>query len=328
MRFLVTGATGFIGSHLCRRLVERGDSVTALVRNPAKLDALPIVDVLEGDLSIFEQEDLALPAFDVVVHLAGIVAGRSEQHYWDVNYQAVVDLIRCLERQSWSPKRFLFASSLAAGGPSLDGKPNVEADEPRPIEAYGRAKAKAEAFLRDNAPFPTTSFRPALVFGAGDPASLTLFKIASRGLGFEVGGASQGLSFVDVSDLVIAIERMAEDDTSQHRTYYVSHPSMTNQAGLWKAIGDALGRRVTVATLPRSLLWLAMVAATSASRLLPVTNQLDDKQYRQMTAPGWICDSSALSNELGWKAEHDLAAAVARAAEGYRQLGVRLPAPS
>ena len=322
MRVLVTGGTGFIGSHLCRRLHERGDSITALVRNPAKLGALPDVDVLEGDLSLFTDEDLTLPACDVVIHLAGIVAGRNEQHYHNVNYRAVVDLVRCLERQSWSPRRFLFASSLAAGGPSADGRKNVEVDEPHPIEPYGRAKAAAETFLRESAPFPTTSFRPALVFGAGDPASLTLFKVAKRGVGFEVAGPSQQLSFVDVSDLVNAIERMADDDSSDHRTYYVSHPSTTNQTGLWRAIGKALGKRVAIAPLPRSLLWTAMVAATSIAKIVPMTNQLDDKQYRQMTARGWVCDSSALSNDLGWTAAYDLETSVAMATEGYRKLGM------
>src|SRR5215208_4987684 len=214
MRFFVTGATGFIGRHLCQELVSRGHQIVAMVRSSAKLDRFPkSVEVFHGDLARFADQSTVLPISDIVVHLAGIVAADRLEDYDALNFRAVEDLLTCLGRQSWRPRRLLFASSLAAAGPSPANQPWTEKDALAPIDPYGSAKARAEALVA-KATFPTTSFRPPSVFGPEDPATLTLFRTASMGFGFRVSGPSQQLSFVDVRDLVEAILLMADDRRS------------------------------------------------------------------------------------------------------------------
>lgn len=318
-RYFVTGATGFIGQHLCRHLVERGDEVHALVRNEKKARDLPdSVHVVSGDLTLFEHPDTRLPECDVVVHLAGVVAADSPEQYRQINLDAVGHLIGCLERQAWAPRRLLFASSLAAAGPSSSERPRTEADPPRPIEPYGEAKAAAELLVRDAA-IDATSFRPCLVLGPRDPATLTLFEAARRGVGMRVAGTPQQLSFVDVRDVVDAIVLMAEDDRPGTRTYYVSHPESVDVLQLWRAIGRAVGRRVRVAAVPRPVLYLAMRASTLAASLLGYRNQLDLKQYQQLTAAAFTCSSQRLREELGWRPRYGLDAATENAARGYRE---------
>src|SRR5262245_57979690 len=139
MRVFVTGATGFIGAHLCRALVAGGHQVVALVRDPKKAAAeLPAtgVEALAGDLSVFDRADLVLPACDVVIHLAGVVAADTLDQYQAINHEAVRSLVRALGRQAWRPRRFLFASSLAAVGPSASRAPRTERDPAEPIEPY------------------------------------------------------------------------------------------------------------------------------------------------------------------------------------------------
>lgn len=149
MRIFMTGATGFIGKHLCRRLVAGGHTVFALVRNPGKTRGLPTegMHYIEGDLAVFKDARLELPTCDVVIHLAGVVTAPNLETYEEINFVAVKDLVRCIERQRWKPRRFLFASSLAAGGPSLPGERKTETDPAAPIDAYGKAKWEAEKFL-------------------------------------------------------------------------------------------------------------------------------------------------------------------------------------
>jgi nucleoside-diphosphate-sugar epimerase len=322
MRVLVTGATGFIGRHLCRRLAERGDAVLALVRSKRKASALaPGVEVLEGDLSLFADPGLVLPPCDVVVHLAGVVAADRPDEYEAINFGAVKDLVACLSRQSWTPRRMLFASSLAAGGPTERAKPLTESDPPRPVDPYGDAKARAEAVVRE-APFPTTAFRPSVVLGPGDDASLTLFRAARAGLGFRVSGPPQELSFVDVRDLVEAIVLMADDTRPGDHCYYASHPSPTDTRALWRELSAAVGRKVAVVPVPAWALYVAMRVATAGSALFRFKNQLDAKQYRQMVAPAFVCSSERLREDLGWQPRHDLADCLAHAADGYRAAGM------
>jgi nucleoside-diphosphate-sugar epimerase len=229
-------------------------------------------------------------------------------------------LLVCLGRQTWRPARVLFASSLAAGGPSERGVELTEHDPPRPIEPYGHAKARAEAIVRA-APFPTTAFRPSIVLGPGDEASLTLFRAARARVGFRVAGAPQELSFVDVRDLVEAIVLMADDRRPGSYCYCASHPSPTNTRELWRELARAVGRSVFVLPVPRWLLYAAMRVATGAAALLRFKNQLDGKQYAQMVAPAFLCSSASLQSELGWAPRHALADCLTHAAEGYRAAG-------
>ena len=149
MRFFITGATGFIGKHLCARLSAQSHEITALVRHPDKALQLPQknLKIIKGDLSSFKNTSFKIPECDVVIHLAGTITATKSSEYDENNYQAVVDLFDCLLRQNFRPKRLLFASSLAACGPSSSDFALDEHDEPNPIDAYGRAKLMAENFL-------------------------------------------------------------------------------------------------------------------------------------------------------------------------------------
>jgi len=321
MRFFITGATGFIGHHLCNALCEAGHQVTALVRSPGKAGLLPeSVKIHAGDLSIFQQSDTVLGEADVVVHLAGVVTADSPARYNEVNHQAVKDLLACLARQSWKPRRLLFASSLAAAGPSSRTEPWIETDRLAPIDAYGEAKMRAETAVAGS-PFPTTIFRPCIVLGPDDPATLTLFRAAQSGVGMRVAGESQRLSFVDVRDVVSAIICMAEDTRDGHFTYYIAHPDPIDVRALWRDVGRAVGRKVRVVPLPKAILYGAMRAATLASRAFGFDNQLDAKQYAQMVAPAFLCSSAALRRDLGWTPRHELEDACDHAAKGYRASG-------
>jgi nucleoside-diphosphate-sugar epimerase len=321
MRILVTGGTGFIGRHLCERLIARGDEVIALVRSPKKAASLPPgVKTLEGDLSVFADPATQLPPCDVVIHLAAVIAADTLEQYEAINFEAVKNLLACLERQSWKPARMLFASSLAASGPSPAGVVLTERDPLRPIDPYGDAKARAEALVAV-APFPTTTFRPCIVLGPGDEQSLTLFRAARNGVGFRVAGTPQELSFIDVRDLVEAIVVMADDRRPGSYCYFASHPVKTDVRELWTELGHAVGRGVLVVPIPKLVLYLAMKIATAFSAVFRFKNQLDEKQYAQMIAPAFLCTSAALREDLGWSPRHSFAECLVHATEGYRATG-------
>jgi dihydroflavonol-4-reductase len=321
VRFFVTGATGFIGRHLCARLAADGHAVVALVRSPARAESLQHLGVrlVYGDLSRFADPGFVLPACDVVVHAAAVITAERPADYDRINHQAVRDLIACIRRQDAAPRRLVFLSSLAAAGPSpADGTPLNEDDPPAPCDPYGTAKWNAERALSD-APFPVTSLRPPIVFGRGDTGTLIFFRAARWHLGFSVG--VQKLSFVHVDDLVEAIVAVALDSSSAQRTYFVTATEDATASRLWRAISVALDRHVVVVPIPRGVLWLASRVATAASWLLPLHNPIDDKQYRQLIAPAFVCSSARLQRELGWRPRLGLDETIRRTVAGFRADG-------
>jgi len=322
MRVLITGATGFIGTHLTKRLVREHHEVTALLRTKSKRKLLPAkADILEGDMSIFKDEHLVLPPFDVVIHLAGAIFADTPHEYHDQNCEATKDLVRCIVRQDWDLKRFVFASSLAAAGPSGDEDILAEDSECHPIEAYGHAKLMAEEFLSTVRAFPTTSFRPAIVLGPGDENTLTLFQMARFRLGMSIDGKPQLLSFIDVDDLNEAILLMMADVSEGHRVYFVAHPDIITNEDLFLTIGEIMRRRVFIVPIPRIGLKWAVKASALLSERFGWKNQLDEKQEQQLTHH-FMCSGDLLSEELNWEARRNLSASLSKAYKGYKDLGM------
>jgi nucleoside-diphosphate-sugar epimerase len=318
MKIFLTGSTGFIGTHLAHRLVSAGCSVLALVRDPQKAARLPKqgIEFLRGDMGIFKNPDLILPICDVVIHVAGIIHAPTLKAYHQINAEAVGDLLALLKRQKWRPRRLVFASSLAAAGPTIPGKPLCEEDPLCPNEPYGASKKAAEEILA-TADFPVTVFRPGMVIGSGDPAILTLFKMARRGMGFRVAGLNPHFSYVSVADLVDAVWKMAQDGRTGTFKYFVGHDVNANVNVLWKTLERVMQRRIRVVPLPRALLWSLMEMATLVAKVLPIHNQLDAREYIQMTTPAYLASSINLKQDLGWQALHNFEDSMKMAYEGY-----------
>lgn len=322
MKVFITGATGFIGVHLCHRLVSEGHEIIALVRSPEKAKKLPQKNlaIIKGDLSDFKKNDFLIPYCDIVIHLAGMVSAKTDDAFFAHNFHSTVDFIECLKRQNWTPKRFLYTSSLAAAGPSGESKPLTEDMPPCPIDPYGKSKLKAEEFLA-TAPFPVTSFRPGVVLGEGDENSITLFKIAKTGIGMRIAGIDQKISCIDVEDLVEAIFKMSLDQSAQHKKYFAVNSEIVDVRMLWDALGQSVGKKVFLIPVPKFLVFALASFFTLLSKIFSFRNKIDLKMYRQMTQKAFLCSSEKLQQEMNWKPKYGIYEMTKRAAEGYRKSG-------
>jgi nucleoside-diphosphate-sugar epimerase len=324
MRVFVTGATGFIGLHLCKRLIEKDIEVFALVRNKNKAQLLPKeTKIIYGDLHSFKDNTFIIPECDVVIHLAALISGNSDQEYIDINYHSVVDFINCLSKQKWKPKHFVFASSIAAGGASTRDRKLTEVMPDNPIDAYGVSKLKAENYLR-NLDIPTTSFRPGLVIGPGDTGTLAVFKLAKAGIGFKPSGKAQVISIVYIDDLVDAIELMIyrhENKKELHSKYYVVNQTTLSVTEWFQEIGKGFNKKIIIISCPKILLKIISLIITACAKIIPFKNTLDKKQYKQITAEAFIGSSEKLSTELGWTAKVDFPESISKAINGYKTLG-------
>ncbi|MGD0783391.1 MAG: NAD(P)-dependent oxidoreductase, partial [Candidatus Aminicenantales bacterium] len=174
MKALVTGGTGFIGSHLAEALLASGVEVWALVRNPENVNFLSGLDVhlAAGDLASVP----ALPSgLDWVFHLAGLTKALKKENYYSVNQEGTASLFDALAAQGQRP-RIIHVSSLAAAGPSDMPAGRTEEDPPAPVSPYGLSKlaGEGEALARKDR-FPLAVIRVGAVFGPRDSDFLKFF---------------------------------------------------------------------------------------------------------------------------------------------------------
>ena len=307
MRWLITGATGFIGTTLIERLRARGDEVRALVRDLGRASELRAmgVDLVHGDVARPDSLAHAVPDIDVVVHLAGLVKALSREKFFSVNVEGTRSLARVVARSART--KFVLVSSLAAAGPSKPGRPRTETDRPAPVSIYGQSKLAAEDALRGFAPTLDASIiRPPIVYGPRDKEFLpSLFRLARTGVIAKSGMGDKHYSLIHVDDLVAMIIDVAErgariDEAGSSGVYFCADGVDYTWDALARGAMTALGRRGAVVPIPEVITWLAASASSAAAHLTGRPAILSLDKMMEIREKAWTCSSDKARRELGW----------------------------
>lgn len=320
MKAFVTGATGFIGTHLVRALLARGHTVTSLIRTPAKARGpeWQAVRMIRGDLDDTAALREGCRDADVVFHVAGAVAARGAAGFMSVNRDATAKVLEAT--QEHSPRRFVYVSSQAAGGPNRRGQAIDESHPAAPVTHYGRSKLAAEMLVRAS-PLPWTIVRPAVVYGERDRELLKAFKIVRLGVMPVFGDGRQELSAIYAGDLAEALIAVALADATAGRLYYAAHPQPTTSGALVHAIGQAMGATVRVVPLPAVVARTVLTVVGGVAALRGRATVVSPDKAAEFFAPAWTCRPDALARDAGWHARTPLDAGLRRTAEWYRTAG-------
>ncbi|HVP68498.1 MAG TPA: NAD-dependent epimerase/dehydratase family protein [Anaeromyxobacteraceae bacterium] len=322
MRALVTGANGFLGRALVRVLLERGYAVRALVRprrSPGELAALGAEEVA-GDVTRPETLPAAVVGADLVFHLAGIRRAPRRDDFLRVNADGTRHLVEACLQHAPSLRRFVLAGSLAASGPSAEGR--REEDPLSPVEWYGESKAEAERIaLSHPGRLRASVARPPRITGPGDRENLLFFRLAARRILVAISGPPRPLSFVDVDDCARGMLLLAEREEAIGEAFFLAHESRTDLEGLQREVLGALGVEPVRLRIPPLLLRMAGSAADVASRVLDRHLPFNRKLAEQILAPGWTCRTDKAARILGFEARIDLAESIRRSTRWYRERG-------
>jgi nucleoside-diphosphate-sugar epimerase len=320
MKTLVTGATGFVGSHLTEALRRRGDEVTALARSASKAAALaPLgVRVVPGDLHDRAALQRAVEGQDLVYHVAGVVAARSEADFMVANRDGTRNLVEALE--ATGPGRLVLVSSMAAAGPTIKGRPLRGDEAPRPVTAYGRSKLAAEQAVTGSG-LRWTIVRPPMVYGPRDLEVLKVFRLARFGVAPVLGDGSQELSAIHGGDLAEALIAAGISTTTIGRAYYACHPEVFTGAEMARAVGRAMGKSPAVIRVPATIGRGVLMLTEAAAKLAGQTTILTADKANEFFQPAWTGDPSPLTRDTGWQATRDLRTGLEETYRWYRTAG-------
>ena len=185
MNVLLSGATGFLGSHTADRLLQDGHNVRAIVRPSSNLRWIKGKDIetISGNLENPESLKDVLRGIEGVIHVAGVTAAKTKKEFYRHNQLATRGLLEATKLYGKMVNRFVLISSQTAGGPSMDGNPVTEETPPHPITTYGKSKLAAEVESRQyREDFPVTILRLPAIYGPRDTAILSFFQTVNKGI--------------------------------------------------------------------------------------------------------------------------------------------------
>ncbi len=326
MKALVTGATGFIGSHLVDALLERGIEVRCIVRRQSNrrwLAGKPI-ELVEASLTEPASLPAAVKGVDVIYHVAGLIAARSMAEFMRGNRDATMNLLQAALRYAPNLQRFLFLSSLAAVGPAPSlSEPVTEETPYHPLTAYGKSKRAAEeAVLAVAEQLPVTIVRPPAVYGPRDAATLPFFRSVRLGIAPLIGFRDKYLSLIHVRDLVRGILLAAEAQRAIGRVYFISSEEYYTWEQLAEVARIAVGRRrVWRLRIPHGIVMgIASIAEVAGwfTRRPPV---FDFEKGRDIVQSYWICSPERARKELGYRQTVGLVEGMRETVAWYREHG-------
>ena len=326
MKVLLTGGSGFIGSYVAEQLTSEGHTVRALVRPTSDkrgLEQLPRIEFVGGAIEDRATLDAAVKGVDAVVHVAGIVKARKPQDFFITNTEGTKHLLDAALKAVPMPRRFVYVSSLAAVGPSPDGKPVADDAEPRPVTIYGKSKLEAErAVLAAKDRIPVTVIRPPFVYGPRDRETLAFYTSIKNGVLPVLGDGTNTLSVVYGADCAAALCRAATTVGPSGRTYFVEDGGVYVWREALAEIEKALGKRAFVRFgLPLGVVKVAAAATQAWGKVTNTAQMLTLDKVNELKARHWVCSGEGARKELGWAPKTDWAHGVVEAVRWYRKAG-------
>ncbi len=326
---LVTGSSGFIGRHIVRALIERGYIVRTLKRSASSPSGAVLrarsssvtkssaqtgrwpwvvaqtsnepepgpVQVVCGDLT---PDDVARAAegASVVFHLAGLTRAATEAEFLWANAEGTRATALGAARAS---AKLVYVSSLAAAGPGTPERPRTESDPCEPITAYGLSKLEGEKRVLEVAkmlPLEFSIVRPAGVYGPGDKDFLFAFQAAKLGVFPILGDPNRAYTLIHVADLVDGIIAAAEHPNAIGHAYFMGHPEPVRWGAILETLAGIFDKPYRPLPLPNAALEVA-ARLGEAGQAFGRVGLINKSRQRDLTAPGWVCDSSAMTRDLG-----------------------------
>lgn len=320
---LITGATGFVGSHVVEALAGPGQRIRALVRDPAKRAALENrgIEVIPGSLEDAESVRQAVDGVDVVVHLAAATRATSEAGFARANATGTETVTQAILSARRPPRRLIYLSSLAAAGPAIAGRPIKAEDPPAPLTAYGRTKLAGEQISRQaEAVAEVAILRAPAVYGPRDRDVYEFFRLAALGVLPVPTGGDRPLQMIHAADLARAVA-LAATGTRVQGVYHTAEARAYLWSDVARMVAEAVGRKARILRVPAGLIMAAGAMSELVARVIGRPSIFSRDKARELLAPGWLCETEAARLELGFEAAIPLATGLADTAAWYREHG-------
>lgn len=326
MRCLITGGTGFVGSHVVEHAIRKGWEVLCLVRDINSVRFLKDMPVKCCSMDRLESELIESPNIDFVIHVAGATRALTYADYYKANVEYTKWLIGLLISSGATRNlaRFVLVSSQAAAGPSgYNGEPVTEQDTPAPVSNYGRSKLEGEtttlSFMQR---IPVTIVRPPTVFGPRDTDVFGVFRSARFRITPVVAGPDRLVSVIYVEDLAHGIVEAAIcDHVPSGEIFFLANEQPVIWREFARQIGKSLGYDPAVVPVPLSAMRLIGKAGDLIGYFTRKPALIRSEKIMEMEKLAWVCSASKARELLSWTTSTPLNIAIDKTRDWYVREG-------
>ena len=331
-KILITGANGFVGSHLVDEGVRRGYQIYAGVKSTSDLRFIKKHDFKTFPLNLHKPQNIQKNLrkfkekgiqFEYVIHCAAITKPKKIDEFYSGNSEFTRTFATALKEEHPEFKKFIYISSMSAQGPG-DGKsfkPVTELQKPNPFTPYGESKRQAELYLREIQDLDYLVFRPMAVYGPRD-RKFMLRLIAMMNKGFEVslGSAKARSAVVYVSDLTKLMFDGLESDVSRE-SFNISDGHYYPQIQINRTLRKELGVKTLSIRIPRWFLLSVSYAFYYGNKFIQKPLHLSPFKIKELTALNWSVDISKAKKMLDFYPQYTLEQGVKETVNWYRNSG-------
>lgn len=319
---VVTGANGFVGSHLVDNLLAKGWKVRCIVRKSSDLRWLKGKDIEIFDCGLFDKQGLriALQDANYIFHVAGVVKSKTKEGYFKGNVETTKNLLEVATENSSTIKRFLVVSSQTVTGPSTKDKPVDENSECKPITTYGKSKLEEELLaLSFKDKLPITICRAPAVYGERDTEIFIYFKTFSKGLTTTIGFNRKELSLIHAADLVEGFYLAAVSDKAVGQIYFIGSEKFYTWEEVNSITSKILDKKPIVIKVPHFLVYTIAAISQFFSIFSKRPATLNIEKAKDITQQYWTCDTSKAVRELGYRQKISIEEGIRRTCEWYKE---------
>lgn len=320
---VVTGANGFVGSHLVDLLIKEGHKVKCIVRKSSNLRWLEGKDVEIFDCGLFDKNGLkeVLKDADYLFHVAGVVKAKNEDGYFKGNVETTRNLLDSLLEINKEIKRVVIVSSQTAGGPSVSlNQPKKESDPSEPITTYGRSKKAQEDLAKSYMDkLPITIARAPAIYGERDTEIYLVFKTYKAGLFTLIGFNDKRLSLIHVADLVRGLYLCTQTDKSIGQTYHISSDKFYTWPEIGEEIKKSFGRKALTLRLPHFLVYSVAAIAQFFAMFSSKAATFNLEKAKDFVQTYWTLDVTKAKEELGYTQMVSISEGIKRTIDWYKE---------
>ncbi|MDR3274756.1 MAG: NAD-dependent epimerase/dehydratase family protein [Endomicrobium sp.] len=300
-RVLVTGANGFVGSHIVEMLLEKEHHVVCALREKSNLrwiQNLP-VEYRYGCFNDNKFLETIVKDVDVVIHCAGVVRAMTKDEYFKINVKNTKNLCESILKVNLILKKFIFISSQAAMGPSLSSSIRRIPDKENPVSDYGSSKLAAESEIKQIlcGKVPYTILRPAAVYGPRDKDIFIFFNLVHRHFRL-VTTTKRLLQLVFVKDVAKAVTACLENEKTNNNVYYLADSTAHTWSEIGKIIASSIGIKTVPLVVPDVMFKFAGMFAEIFSYIIRRPAVLNRQKIVEMVQKYWTADTNPAETDL------------------------------